>query len=45
LQRRDIDLIDGDLLIDKLKELSLGVETKKVEVEQISIDRDWYLTL
>ena len=40
-----IDLIDGDLLIDKLKELGLGIETKTVEVEQISIDHDWYLTL
>lgn len=40
-----IDLIDGDLLIDKLKELGLGVETKKVEVEQFSIDTDWFLSL
>jgi restriction system protein len=36
-----IDLIDGDLLVDKLKELGLGVNTKKVEVEQISIDHEW----
>ena len=40
-----IDLIDGDLLIDKLKELGLGVETKKVEVEQVSVDADWFLSL
>jgi restriction system protein len=38
-----IDLIDGDLLIERLKELALGVETEIVEVEQISVDRDWLL--
>ena len=37
-----IDLIDGDLLLDKLKELGLGVKTKVVEAEQITIDRDWF---
>ena len=37
-----IDLIDGDLLLDKLKELSLGVKTKVVETEQVTIDRDWF---
>lgn len=40
-----IDLIDGDLLIDKLKELSLGVQTRRVEVEQIEIDPNWFLTI
>ena len=40
-----IDLIDGDLLIDKLKELSLGVETKTVQREQVEIDQDWFLNL
>lgn len=38
-----IDLIDGDLLIDKLKELSLGVETKVIEVEQVSINQNWFV--
>lgn len=38
-----IDLIDGDQLVAKLKELELGVHTKKVEVEQITVDRDWLL--
>ena len=38
-----IDLIDGDQLIDKLKELGLGVETEKIEVEQITVDHDWIL--
>jgi len=40
-----IDLIDGDLLIDKLKELGLGVETKAVKVEQVSVDTNWFLSL
>ena len=37
-----IDLIDGDQLVDKLKELSLGVQTKRVEVEQITINSNWF---
>jgi restriction system protein len=37
-----IDLIDGDLLLEKLKELELGVTTKIVEAEQVTIDRDWF---
>jgi restriction system protein len=40
-----IDLIDGNLLTDKLKELGLGVETKTVQVEQVGIDREWFLGL
>ena len=40
-----IDLIDGDQLIDKLKELGLGVETKKVEVEQVGVNADWFMGL
>ncbi len=38
-----IDLIDGDQLLDKLKELGLGVKTKTIEVEQIAVDHDWFL--
>lgn len=38
-----IDLIDGDKLIDLLRDLGLGVSVKKVEVEQITIDHDWFL--
>ncbi len=38
-----IDLIDGDQLIDKLKELSLGVKTEIVQVEQITVDPNWLL--
>lgn len=35
-----IDLIDGELLCDKLKELNLGVETKIVE--SVEIKADWF---
>ena len=35
-----IDLIDGEALCEKLKELSLGVETRLVE--QVSIRPDWF---
>lgn len=38
-----IDLIDGQQLVEKLKELSLGVKTEVVE--KVVIDRDWYSTL
>lgn len=38
-----IDLIDGDQLVEKLKELELGVHTQKVQVEHVVVDRDWIL--
>lgn len=37
-----IDLIDGEQLIVKLKELGLGVSVRKVEVEEVSIDPQWF---
>lgn len=40
-----IDLIDGNLLIEKLKELGLGVKSEKIEVEKITIDKDWLLRI
>jgi restriction system protein len=40
-----IDLIDGDQLVEKLKELSLGVRTEKIEIERITIDRDWFAAI
>lgn len=40
-----IDLIDGDQLVDKLKELGLGVKTEKIEVEQITVESNWFATL
>jgi restriction system protein len=38
-----IDLIDGDLLADKLKELSLGIQTRLVTVEKVEVDHEWFL--
>ena len=38
-----IDLIDGEILCDKLKELKLGVETKLTET--IGIKNEWYNNL
>jgi restriction system protein len=35
-----IDLIDGDQLVDKLKELALGVKTEIVE--KVIVDEEWY---
>lgn len=38
-----IDLIDGELLADKLKELRLGIQARMVE--QIEVDRSWFRSL
>lgn len=38
-----IDLIDGDQLLDKLKELGLGIRTEKIEVEKVTVNHDWLL--
>lgn len=38
-----IDLVDGDQLADKLKELGLGITTEVVE--EVSVDANWYKTL
>ncbi len=35
-----IDLIDGALLIEKLKELGLGVNTEMVE--DVTVDANWF---
>ena len=35
-----IDLVDGDLLADKLKELKLGVTTTMIEA--VSVDASWF---
>lgn len=40
-----IDLVDGDQLVEKLRELALGVQTKRVEVEQITIEAAWFATI
>jgi len=35
-----IDLVDGDHLADKLKELGLGI--KKERVEKVTVDKNWF---
>jgi len=40
-----IDLVDGEQFLDKLKELGLGVKTRKVELEEVSIDREWFASI
>ena len=40
-----IDLVDGDQLVEILKKLSLGVSTKKVEIEQVAVDQKWFLSI
>lgn len=40
-----IDLVDGDQLVEKLKQLSLGIQTRKIEIEQITIDQGWFTNL
>lgn len=41
----EIDLIEGEQLIDKLKELSLGVKTEQVVVEQVTVDPDFFANI
>ena len=36
-----IDLVDGNQLVEKLKELELGVHT----VERVVIDEDWFQSI
>jgi restriction system protein len=40
-----IDLIDGDQLVEKLRELALGVKTEKIQVEKVSVDKNWFVLL
>ena len=40
-----IDLIDGELLIDKIKELELGVSVRKKMVEVVEVDKDWFASI
>lgn len=40
-----IDLIDGDQFLEKLKELGLGVATRKVEVEEIAVNHEWFANI
>ena len=41
----EIDLVDGEQLIDKLKELSLGVKTEEVVVEKVTVDPDFFANI
>ena len=38
-----IDLVDGDSLADKLKELKLGVVTELIE--RITVDENWFANI
>ena len=38
-----VDLIDGDDLAEKLKELNLGVKTEMIE--KVNLDKQWFLNL
>jgi len=38
-----IDLVDGEQLVDKLKELTLGIKTEFVE--EVTVQSDWFLNL
>ena len=38
-----IDLIDGELLAEKLKELGLGIRTRAVE--EVEVESDWFATI
>jgi len=40
-----IDLVDGEQFLYKLKELGLGVKTKKIEAEEVTVDREWFANL
>lgn len=40
-----IDLIDGDQLVEKLKQLSLGVHTEVVQTERVKVDNEWFTRL
>lgn len=40
-----IDLIDGDQLVEKLRELSLGIKTETIQVEKVAVDKNWFASL
>lgn len=40
-----IDLVDGDDLAQKLKDLGLGVDTEEIKTEKINIREDWFQNL
>lgn len=40
-----IDLIDGEQLMDKLKELRIGIAVETKTVEVVTVNKDWYAKL
>ncbi|MDH4226263.1 MAG: restriction endonuclease [Deltaproteobacteria bacterium] len=40
-----VDLVDGEELAERLKNLSLGVDVKKEVVERVTVNKDWFETL
>jgi restriction system protein len=40
-----IDLVDGEQFLDRLKELGLGVKTRKVEIEEITVESEWFASI
>ena len=37
-----IDLVDGEQFLDKLKEPGLGVRTRKIEMEEVTVEKEWF---
>ena len=37
-----IDLIDGDLLINRLEELERRVKKEQIITEQVTVDKEWF---
>jgi len=40
-----IDLIDGEELVQKLKELEIGVEVKQKVVEEIKVQKEYFASI
>lgn len=40
-----LDLIDGEELVQKLKELRLGIHVRPKTVEEVTVDRTWFDSL
>lgn len=40
-----INLVDGEQLIDKLKELELGVKTEQITTEKVTVDESWFAAI
>ena len=40
-----VDLIDGELLIERIKELELGLRIVQRVVEDVEVDRNWFASI